>query len=46
MSTPQMSNPITLEILSAEIYFQDVMSTSTEVPPVLKLVDFKEHNFF
>jgi hypothetical protein len=44
MSTPQMSNPITLEILSAKNIFSGciISVTSTEVPPVLKLaVDFK-----
>ena len=44
ISTPQMSNPITLEILSQRKIFSGciISVTSTEVPPVLKFaVDFR-----
>ena len=44
ISTPQISNPITREILSQRKIFSGciISVTSTEVPPVLKLaVDFK-----
>jgi hypothetical protein len=44
ISTPQISNPITLEILSAKICFQDAayLLHPRRLPPVLRLaVDFK-----